>query len=139
MKIRTLSATTAALGALLTIGIAGPPAASASPALASVSNFDLTFGATRLQGTIQWFDRSAVISGSLKAVTGTRQGEFLGSGDDPGSGSCSTFDERTAAAGTTVTFRFSRTCDINGGFDSFTVRLTDPAGSFLRQQIIQQP
>ncbi len=66
----------------------------------AVSPFHLSYGATRLDGTITWYYRSATITGTIKAVSGTRQGLFRGSGNEAGLHCGPTYDTRTTPAGT---------------------------------------
>lgn len=92
----------------------------------ATSSFDLRFGASELQGTIVWYYRTAHITGTIHAVTGSRQGVLVGTGADPSAGSCGQtgFTDKMPA-GSAKAFNMDLTCNINGGFDSFKVKITD--------------
>jgi hypothetical protein len=104
----------------------------------ATSSFDLLYGATRLQGSVVWYYRTAHITGSIKAVSGTRQALFIGTGVSAGEGSCTRTQTRTTPAGTAIPFGFDLSCDINGGFDSFKIALTDGSNQ-LTSLTIGQP
>jgi len=128
---------------LVVLGLAGALGSSpanatttAPDAITATSDFHLEYGASILDGTITWFNRSLHIGGSVKAVSGSKQGEFIGYN---GNVSCIFDETRTTAAGTTRGFGFDETCDLRGGFSEVDIYLNDGAGNILRSQFITRP
>ena len=130
----------AALAALGFTGALGLPQADATPmtpdAVTATSSFHLEYGASVLDGNVTWFNQSLHISGFVKAVTGSRQGEFAGSN---GNSSCWFDETRTTPAGTTRTFGFDERCKVTGGFSGVSVTLADGSGNFLESKFIDRP
>jgi serine/threonine protein kinase len=116
---------------------AGPTAAGPSTASAAdTSSFHLAYGASVLDGTITWYNRSLRISGSVKAVSGSKQARFH---IHNGNFTCNIRETRTAADGTTKGFGFDETCNQRGGFSEVDVFLLDSNGNPLRDTVILRP
>jgi hypothetical protein len=117
------------------IGGLGSPQADATTtapdAVTATSDFRLEFGATVLDGTITWFNRSLHIDGSIKAVSGSKQGKFLGVN---GNSTCRFDETRTTPDGTTRPFGFDEHCDMPGGFFEVFIDLNDDSGHVLGSQ-----
>jgi hypothetical protein len=125
------------LGLTGALGLSPANATTTSPNTdTATSDFHLEYGASVLDGTITWFNRSLHIGGSVKAVSGSKQGEFLGYN---GNLTCIFDETRTTAAGTTRGFGFDESCDLPGGFSEVDVYLNDGSGNILRSQFITRP
>jgi hypothetical protein len=119
------AATTAAVLATLAVS---SPAQAATPtstpvtrialAASSSQHFHLEYGASVADGDISFSNRSVTISGSVKAVSGSRTVRFVGYN---GNGSCYFSTTRTASAGTTIPLRFVQSCNVAGGFSEVDV------------------
>jgi hypothetical protein len=119
------AATTAAVLATLAVSppaqaapSAGAPVARVSLAASSSQHFHLEFGASVTDGDISFSNRSVTISGTVKAVSGSRTVQFVGYN---GNLSCYFSTTRTASAGTTTPFGFTQSCNVAGGFTEVDV------------------
>ncbi len=116
-------ATLAAVGGLT---LAGAPNAAAD----DQAIFDLTFGATYYRGTIEFYNRSVIVAGSLRGLsTGCRRGWASAETADGG-----TLDYNTTSATCTgpVHREIHLTADVAGGARVVEVWLKDEAnGNFL--------
>jgi len=125
---------------MLTGVLAAPQTAVARTTLGAAgvtTPFHLEYGASVVDGNIIWYADSLSIGGYVKAVSGSRQAEFVGYG----LWACGFDDTRTTPAGTTRSYGFSRTC-VGPDDDEFVavgVYLNDGSGNVLRWREIPSP
>lgn len=124
-RIRKSIATAAAVAAAAGTIFAATPANAATDAYPT-SSFAITYGASYYNGTVTWYNRSATVSGTLKA-TGCRRvyGQaFAGAAEKAYKSSSTQCDSTTPQT-------LILPADVPGGADTVYIWMTDGTGKAL--------
>ncbi|MGR4880499.1 hypothetical protein ACIPUC_13820 [Streptomyces sp. LARHCF249] len=123
----------AALGSVvLTAGaLLGAPAAGAQTAAYPTTDFDVTVGNTWTKGTITWYNRSVVVTGTHKSVSSAgpaycrRTWAYTYNAADTVKLGSAGSDSSDTACGTSKNFSFAVPADVPGGAGLVRVCLDD--------------
>jgi len=121
-----LAAAGTAAAALAVVAVASPAQAAAGVIHVTrpdggngTTHFHYEYGASVLNGDVNFTNRSVIITGTIKAVSASRTADIFGFNPDV---SCYVDTTRTAPAGTLKAFGpITASCDVAGGFSEVTI------------------